>query len=170
MSAENPYAAPSANLDRPDDYEGYGELNFFTVQGRIGRLRYLAWAAGLVLLVFPVFIVLGTIMAALGDVVIGIGGILMIIAYVMIIALGIFWMVQRLHDFNATGWLVLLAFIPLVPLIFMILPGTDGPNRYGKPPPPNSTGVKVLAALFLVMIVLGVVAAVAIPSFLAALM
>ncbi len=63
VSAENPYAAPSANLDRPDDYKGYGELNFFTVQGRIGRLRYLAWAAGLVLLVFPVFIVLGTIMA-----------------------------------------------------------------------------------------------------------
>jgi len=46
--------------------------------------------------------------------------------------------VRRLHDGNRTGWwwwLNLLCFIgPIIVLIFYILPGTPGPNRYGEGP------------------------------------
>ena len=46
--------------------------------------------------------------------------------------------VRRLHDHDKAGWFVLLYFVPLIgPLIFlvmMLLPGTDGWNGYGDDP------------------------------------
>ncbi|KQM95276.1 hypothetical protein ASE70_00625 [Sphingomonas sp. Leaf22] len=59
--------------------------------------------------------------------------------------------VRRFHDQNRTGWLVLLSFIPyvggLIVLIFMCLPGTPGPNRYGPDPkdPHGSNDVDVFS-------------------------
>lgn len=51
---------------------------------------------------------------------------------------GILAMVQRCHDFDRTGWWVLLWLIPGVGAIFWIIllfiPGTDGPNRFGPDP------------------------------------
>ena len=45
--------------------------------------------------------------------------------------------VRRFHDQNLTGWLYLLALIPyaggLILLVFMLLPGTAGSNRFGPP-------------------------------------
>ena len=43
---------------------------------------------------------------------------------------------RRLHDSDKSGWWYLLAFVPfggLVVLVFTLLPGTPGPNRYGPP-------------------------------------
>lgn len=46
--------------------------------------------------------------------------------------------VRRLHDMNRNGGLVALVLIPfigpLIVLIFTVLPGTYGPNRYGEMP------------------------------------
>ncbi|WP_332767565.1 DUF805 domain-containing protein [Phenylobacterium sp.] len=46
--------------------------------------------------------------------------------------------VRRLHDTNRSGWWVLIALIPflgaLVLLIFMLLDGTAGDNRFGPDP------------------------------------
>jgi uncharacterized membrane protein YhaH (DUF805 family) len=46
--------------------------------------------------------------------------------------------VRRFHDQDKTGWLVLLGLIPylggLIVLVFMCLPGTSGPNRFGADP------------------------------------
>ncbi|CAN7570995.1 DUF805 domain-containing protein [Phenylobacterium sp. LjRoot164] len=45
---------------------------------------------------------------------------------------------RRLHDTNRTGWWLLLGLIPflgaLVLLIFYLLDGTPGPNKYGPDP------------------------------------
>lgn len=45
---------------------------------------------------------------------------------------------RRLHDTNRTGWWLLLGLIPflgaLVLLIFYVLDGTPGPNKYGPDP------------------------------------
>ena len=45
--------------------------------------------------------------------------------------------VRRLHDIDRTAWWVLLTLIPflgpVVLLVFFLLPGTPGPNRYGEP-------------------------------------
>lgn len=58
-------------------------------------------------------------------------------------ALGIFIphlavMVRRLHDTDRRGWWLLLAFIPilggLVLLVFLVMGGTRGPNRFGPDP------------------------------------
>lgn len=46
--------------------------------------------------------------------------------------------VRRLHDTNSSGWLILLGLIPcvggIVLLVFMILQGTNGENKYGDIP------------------------------------
>ena len=46
--------------------------------------------------------------------------------------------VRRLHDQDKSGWMILLALIPLVGgiivLVFMLLDGTRGPNQYGPDP------------------------------------
>ncbi|WP_166041208.1 DUF805 domain-containing protein [Sphingosinicella sp. YJ22] len=46
--------------------------------------------------------------------------------------------IRRLHDQDKSGWMILLAFIPLVGgiilLVFMLLDGTRGPNRFGPDP------------------------------------
>ncbi len=51
--------------------------------------------------------------------------------------------VRRLHDQDKSGWAILVALIPgiggLVLLVFMILEGTRGPNRFG-PDPLESSG------------------------------
>jgi uncharacterized membrane protein YhaH (DUF805 family) len=55
--------------------------------------------------------------------------------------------VRRLHDTNRSGWWLLIAFIPiigaLVLLVFLLLPGTVGPNPYGEDP---KAGLEPVAA------------------------
>lgn len=46
--------------------------------------------------------------------------------------------VRRLHDTDRSGWwylLMLVPFVGLVVLVFMLLPGTAGDNRFGSPVP-----------------------------------
>jgi uncharacterized membrane protein YhaH (DUF805 family) len=46
--------------------------------------------------------------------------------------------VRRLHDLDASGWWILLNFIPLIGaialLVWFAIKGTDGPNRFGPDP------------------------------------
>lgn len=46
--------------------------------------------------------------------------------------------VRRLHDTNKSGWLLLIAIVPLIGplalLIFFLMEGTHGPNNYGPDP------------------------------------
>jgi uncharacterized membrane protein YhaH (DUF805 family) len=46
--------------------------------------------------------------------------------------------VRRFHDQDRSGWFVLLGAIPyvggLISLVFMCMPGTVGPNRFGADP------------------------------------
>lgn len=46
--------------------------------------------------------------------------------------------VRRLHDTDRSGWWLLIAFIPIIGsivlLIFFIMSGTRGPNRFGPDP------------------------------------
>ena len=46
--------------------------------------------------------------------------------------------IRRLHDTDRSGWWLLLGFVPfvsLVLLVFPLLPGTPGGNRFGAPVP-----------------------------------
>ena len=47
---------------------------------------------------------------------------------------------RRLHDVGYSGWLQLVNLLPfgfVVVLVFMVLPGTRGPNQYGPEPAPR---------------------------------
>ena len=55
--------------------------------------------------------------------------ILPIFAYIYIVIINAS---KRLHDWNITGWLAPIVFIPFVGLLFWLIPGNRGPNRYGE--------------------------------------
>ena len=68
---------------------------------------------------------------------------LVFLSVVALIVPGIAVEVRRFHDQDRSGWLVLLGLIPyvgfLIVLIFMCLPGTKGPNRFGADPYDSDT-------------------------------
>ena len=67
--------------------------------------------------------------------------------------------IQRSHDMDWTGWTAIIAFVPLVGLIWMFKAGTEGPNRFGPPPPPNGAFIKFVFWALIVLSVLGIVGA-----------
>jgi uncharacterized membrane protein YhaH (DUF805 family) len=164
MSAVNPYNPPRAEVSdvHPATTE-FGPLKFWSAKGRIGRLRYLGWTMGASVLMA---IVVGVLTAALASAMGPAGaGIAMVVGYVPLLVFIVFALIQRTHDMGWSGWMCLLAFIPLVGLIWVFKSGTPGANAYGPPPPPNSTGVKVFAWVFFAIFVIGILAAIALPAY-----
>ena len=81
------------------------------------------------------------------------------------LVVGVMLTIQRCHDFDVSGWLSLLLIVPVAPLLFWIIPGTKGANRFGAPTPPNSTGVVVLALILPILFFVGIIAAIALPAY-----
>jgi uncharacterized membrane protein YhaH (DUF805 family) len=164
---ESPYAPPQANVG--ERMPEYATLKPFGVEGRIGRLRFLAWSMVLSLVTIAVVGVFALVGLALvsTDSTAGLifGGLLAFILCVVFLIASILITVQRLHDIGWSGWLWLLNLVPFVgsffPLLLLLMPGTHLANRYGAPPPPNSTAVKVLSSLWIVLIALLIVGAMA---------
>jgi uncharacterized membrane protein YhaH (DUF805 family)/Tfp pilus assembly major pilin PilA len=155
--AANPYAGPKAAVA-----EGAGEVQpvrIFATSGRIGRARYIAYGMAF-------WIIAGMIntgLASAGGQTLGpVLGIPVFLAFVVI---GFMLTIQRCHDFNTSGWLSILALVPFVNLIFWFIPGSDGPNRYGPPTPPNSVGVLIAVWIVPALAIVGIAAAVAIPAY-----
>ena len=96
------------------------------------------------------------------------GSLLVVLATIAVFVIAIQIGVQRLHDIGWSGWLLLINIVPVVGSVFallmVVMPGTNGANRYGPMPPPNSTAVKVLACLFLLVPLSGIIAAIAMPT------
>jgi uncharacterized membrane protein YhaH (DUF805 family) len=157
---DSPYAPPRANVG--ESLPAFATLKPFSVEGRIGRLRFLAWTMVLSLVALPIVGVFALIALGLvsGDSTTGLifGGILAVFLFIGFMIVSILFSVQRLHDIGWSGWLWLLNLVPFVgsffPLVIMVVPGNTGANRYGPPPPPNSTAVKVLCSLWIVFFAL----------------
>ncbi|MHC8317477.1 DUF805 domain-containing protein [Pseudomonas sp. LB3P31] len=157
---QSPYAPPSAAVG--ETVTGFARLKPFSFDGRIGRLRFLAWTLVLMLVTLGLGTVLALFGLALYNTDSSAGLILTgLLASILVVALAfvsIQFSVQRLHDIGWSGWLWLLNLVPFVgsffPFVMMAMPGNSTANRYGPPPPPNSNAVKVLAALWLGVIVL----------------
>jgi len=149
----NPYAPPAAAV--ADVIPGAGTefqpVKIFSAKGRIGRLRYFAYlfAANLILRIaalivgLPIGFALAVSGASRQDITAVSTGITVIFAIPSLIFYTLLC-IRRSHDMNLSGWSMLLTFIPLVGLYWLFKSGTQGANRFGPPPPPNSTGVKVL--------------------------
>jgi uncharacterized membrane protein YhaH (DUF805 family) len=156
MANVNPYQAPAAAVADVGDQTQ--PVKVFSVSGRIGRARYFAYGFGFYIL----FGFVGSLLAVpLGEA----GVALMAVTGIAAIVLAFMLTIQRCHDFNMSGWLSLLLVVPLVNLIFLFIPGTDGPNRFGGPTPPNSVGVLIAAWFFPALMVIGIIAAIALPAY-----
>jgi len=166
MAEVNPYSAPSAGVARPQQY---GEVKVLSARGRLGRLRYLAYSVGIGLLVNAITFGLIAALSPTGQsgsmATLGIAGLISIFA----IVISFFLVIQRLHDMNASGWLSLLILVPfvnlIVALLLLFMPGTEGENRFGLQPPPNSKGVVLTSLIVPVVFVGGILAAIAIPAY-----
>ncbi len=164
MSSVNPYSPPRAHVEDVDARpQRYSQPKVWSASGRIGRLRYLAYMmVGYLMLVF----VMG-----IGSVLLGRQGspVLMTvffgIGWVFYMVLFVLSGIQRAHDMDWSGWTVLVTLIPLVGLIWVFKAGSAGENQFGAPPPPNTTGVKVGAWSALVIPVMGILAAIALPAY-----
>ena len=147
-------------------HETYAPLDPLGFSGRIGRMRLLAWSMVLTLITWVA--VLPVALALKVSYTLGFTCALALILAYLITLVRI--SAQRLHDLNWSAWLLLLHLVPvatfILSTIMVLTPGTPGPNQYGPPPPPNSTAVKVLSALWLLVpVVFGILAAIAIPAY-----
>jgi len=157
MSAANPYTPPRANVADIDAVT-FQPIRMWSASGRIGRLRY--WTYSMVAtIVFGLIVAIAS--ALLGP---AMGPTLALLAYIPLLIFFVLLMIQRAHDMDWSGWMSLLAFIPFVGLIWLFKSGTEGENRFGAPPPPNSLMVKILG-LALPIAYLLVVFAIAIPAY-----
>ena len=160
MDASNPYQSPSSTVLPPEEFSA---VDVLSTSGRIGRIRYLAFSMGVGVLTMIAAGIGGGLGAALQAetvtyVVLG-------LAYLFAFVLSIMLTIQRCHDFNQSGWLSLLYLVPFVSLIFVFLPGTQGPNRFGNQTPPNSTALVVFGLFLPVVAFVGLLASVSLPAY-----
>jgi uncharacterized membrane protein YhaH (DUF805 family) len=155
LQTANPYAAPRAKDMSNDSDDTPQEVKIFTVNGRMGRVRYIVNFMG--------FYILSSIVIAALEPVLGrfsgyIGGGWCLVILVLLT-------IQRCHDFNVSGWLSVLVIIPFVNFMFWFIPGTDGANRWGNKTVRNTTLSTILAVALPLIIFASIIAAIAIPAY-----
>lgn len=174
QSSVNPYAAPDSDVGS-GAANGYSTVTPFSVKGRLGRVRYMGYLAALLLAVWLGSALVGVLAAvimpshkgAVPPLMIA----FMVLLYVATTVGGFMLAIQRIHDFDTSGWLSLLLLVPIINGVFGIalwfIPGTKGSNRFGKQTPSNGVGVTIMAIvlpLFLVAYI-GIISAIAIPAY-----
>lgn len=133
-------------------------LDILNSRGRLGRLRFLKYS----LLIFIIWVAIGAASNVLWtlyypewhDAL----SLFMIFVLIMLSVMGIIFCTRRLNDFNATGWWMLIFFVPIATpimlLLMLLLPGTQGENRFGPAPPKNSKYVYVSLLVMLSLLFL----------------
>jgi uncharacterized membrane protein YhaH (DUF805 family) len=175
MDINNPYTPPRAEVADINASQSFQEPSFWSSKGRIGRLRYLSYLT-VGYLVFGLAVFVMGLIGGLGGLMgggLGEGGVMAIVVGLLVIVGALAYLffcilalIQRTHDMGWSGWAALLTLIPLVALVWVFMPGTQGDNRFGPPPTPNGVGVIIGALLLPVLFVLmGIMAAVALPAY-----
>jgi len=162
MDEANRFAPPGAHVaDVAAGDVGFQPVRLWPPSGRMGRLRMLAYGAGLYL----AFLLVSTLLALVAGrsstaaVVVG------VVTFVAYLVGATIILIQRSHDMNLSGWWSIAAMIPLVGLIWLFKGGTPGANRWGPPPPPNGLVVRIIGWLVPIFFVVGLVAAIALPAY-----
>jgi uncharacterized membrane protein YhaH (DUF805 family) len=163
----NAYAAPRANLS---SVVYSPKPSFWAFNGRIGRLRYLAYLAATNTVVALIIGGFGLYMrevhpaSAFYMPAVESGANL-----ALSVIYGFLFARRRLQDMDAPwGW-SLVTLIPLAHFVagFILLfpPGSPGPNHYGPPPAPNSVGVYVVASIVPLVFIVSLLAAILVPFY-----
>lgn len=154
----SPYATPKATIEQGLDE--VAELSIWGVEGRLGRMRFIAWSLVLMLAMAPAML-FGTLIMQFSMM---LGGFLLLVMALLVTVVAIQFSIKRLHDIGWSGWLLLISFVPVLGSIFqlliLVLPGSSSSNRYGAPPPANSTAIKVLFWLWVIFLLSAVLLAV----------
>ena len=105
-------------------------------RGRAGRREYWLYFLAYVIQLIVAMVIDNTLLAAItpeGGI-----GILYVLVALGNVVTALSAGFRRLHDTNRSAWWLLIALIPLIGglvlLIFYVLPGTPGENRFGPPP------------------------------------
>ncbi len=151
--------------------DNQGEVTYSPVlhqiEGRIGRIQYLAFAYLVILFASLPLVLFGVIESMVQEstalsIVSVLSNIVLFVAVVYVLAMSVLLSKRRLHDLNKSGWVLLLIFIPIigsfVQLYMSIAPGTKMENQYGVCPEP----AKAWQKWFLLLSLLGVLAMIAI--------
>jgi uncharacterized membrane protein YhaH (DUF805 family) len=164
MAMANPYQRPRAAV--ADSEPEYQSVRIFAAAGRVGRVRFIAYTVGLTVLILFVAGLVGAVLDGMLRSGRGFTTAITLGAITVVLLIQVLLTIQRCHDFDVTGWLsIVFIVIPLAALLLWIIPGTNGPNRYGPPTAPNST-LGVIGALILPFVfIAGIVAAVALPAY-----
>ena len=161
MAGDQRFAPPGAQVEDMAPEGAHQPVRLWPANGRIGRLRLLAYGLGLYILLIIVTFALGLLAGVTGvspDIAGGVGVVIYTIGTIILL-------VQRSHDMNMAGWWCIAALIPLVGLVWIFKAGTPGRNRWGAPPPPNGLLVKIAGLAIPALMVLGIVAAIALPAY-----
>lgn len=159
----NPYQTPEGQLTTDD--QAVGEINFFSPSSRINRLRYWAHGAVFAIAFYAILAVGGALYAFVSP---WVGVPIVVVGYIGLLVFSVIVMIQRLHDLNKTGWMWLLALVPLANIYLLIIliffKGTPGRNNYGLQTPPNKTWHWVVALGFPALALI-LMLAVALPAY-----
>ena len=161
----NPYNAPGATLSGDMASDQTYDPEVLAVNGRIGRLRYIAYSMAISISLSVVMLILMGLLNTISQNVALLG----LILYVPILAYYFILAIRRLNDMGHPGWWSLLQILPLVNLVFYLWlifgRGDDGNNEYGAAPGANSGMVIAGACVLPLIFIVGILAAVAIPQY-----
>lgn len=166
MEAVNPYESPkskaSVSASQLDSYQP----KLLSVNGRIGRLRYLAYSTVASIIIGVVFALVSFVLVGLSETALAIA---MGVIYLPLLVYSVILAKRRLNDLDRSGWWQLLFLVPLVNILFglyvLLWPGTKGSNSFGACPTKNSILV-ILGGLILPLVfIVGILAAIAIPAY-----
>ncbi len=166
----NPYNAPTADMSTVGNIGETYQPKVFSMSGRIGRVRYLAYSMAISIALLVALAAVAGVAAAVTGGSQGVMLVLGLLFYIPMFAVGFIMAIRRVHDMGHSGWLSLLILVPIANLWLLFAPGTAGANEYGPAPVKNTTGVIVAAFLpFILMVVIGIVAAIAMPAYMGAM-
>lgn len=134
----------------------YSEVDLLSLEGRIGRMLYFFYTSVIPFIFLFIFASAAGIISKAGSSASLISYMLLSAAVVTVLFMVIRLTVQRCHDFNKPGWIAIFALIPLVNIVYALIPGSNGLNKYGEPPLPESTFIKttvIITSILLVFLV-----------------
>ena len=91
------------------------------------------------------YLLLSIAIAMIGAISETLGGIVNLLVWLALLVPSLAVSVRRLHDTDRTGWWILLYLVPVIGtvvlIVFFLLPGTPGDNRFGPDPARRPGGV-----------------------------
>jgi uncharacterized membrane protein YhaH (DUF805 family) len=139
----NPYVPSAVNLiEQPETHDTY-QPYLCQLDGRIGRVRYIAYSTGPVLLLGMLYVLLTVLLGR------NVGSMPAVVMTICILGTWLVMMRRRLNDTGRTGWWMLVSLVPLVNLLLwlyvLLWPGDPGENEYGAPSVRNSRWLVAVA-------------------------